>query len=360
MKKIVFSLCVLACFGCTPSKSTSKVEQYPVFIMEWSEYPSWAAFGVAAERGLVNPKQGGKHGPIEEKWKVDLVFQEADYDTCITLFGSKSCDAVCMTNMDVVKPSLTRKSVAIMPTSTSDGADACIVVNFTGDVKNPEDVKNFLSKNKTYGLAKSVSELVFADSLVKIGLNSKDFEFSNMDPAAAAQSLQTNQANVNSIMVWNPFVLQTLRTRSDSKVLFSSSDLKEEVIDCMIMGADSLEREGGDRCACALCDCYYQLNKLLADPSVGDEVLVQVGAKFSNLNLEDMKIVVDQTKFFGTPTKGIEIFKSQLMKDNMEKILSFCKNNQISDVLPSVGVDKTANSGEQLIFTTEFMEKVSN
>ena len=94
----------------------------PVFRLAWSEYPSWSVFGVADENGMVD-KDEGAMGPVEKKWGVDLVLEQKDYDTCITLFASSVVDAVCITNMDILQPALGRESVAILPTSTSDGAD---------------------------------------------------------------------------------------------------------------------------------------------------------------------------------------------------------------------------------------------
>src|SRR5262249_27064407 len=97
----------------------------PTFSLAWSEYPSWSVFGVAHEKKLIDGA-AGKQGPIEQKWGVDIELRERAYDPCIQEYSASSCVAVCITNMDVLAPSLTRDSVAIMPTSTSIGADACI------------------------------------------------------------------------------------------------------------------------------------------------------------------------------------------------------------------------------------------
>ena len=72
----------------------------PAFSLAWSEYPSWSVFGVAHEFGLVNGA-AGKTGPIEEKYGIDLVLKEADYDGCIVMYGAAQCDAACLTNINV-------------------------------------------------------------------------------------------------------------------------------------------------------------------------------------------------------------------------------------------------------------------
>jgi hypothetical protein len=124
--------------GCEPSnKSTPNTAgsgtagatsaKPATFTLAWSEYPSWSVFGVADEIGLLN-KEAGKLGELEKKWNVDIVLKGVDYDTCLQMYGSNTADAVCITNMDTLGPATDRASVAILPTSTSVGADACIAV----------------------------------------------------------------------------------------------------------------------------------------------------------------------------------------------------------------------------------------
>ena len=110
----------------------------PVFKLAWSEYPSWSVFGVASELGLIDGREG-KQGALEKKWGVDVVLELLEYDPCIQKYSSKSCDAVCVTNIDILAPAATRKSVAIMPTSTSVGADACLVLKSVLDTTDKQD-----------------------------------------------------------------------------------------------------------------------------------------------------------------------------------------------------------------------------
>jgi NitT/TauT family transport system substrate-binding protein len=250
--------------------------EVPSFSLAWSEYPSWSVFGVAHVNSIIDGEQG-KLGPVEKKWNVDIVLNQLDYDPCIQAYGSGTVDAVCITNMDILSPCLGRDSVAILPTSTSDGADACIVVGI-------DDVDQ-LKDTKVYGLAKTVSEYCFARNLQLLGQDDADYQFSNMDPAAAAQAMQTGQDGFKAIMVWNPFVLQTLKTVPESKVLFDSTKIPGEIIDMVVVSKDSLGKPGGKDFACAVIDAYYELNKMLGDPQHADETLVELGRKFSNLEL---------------------------------------------------------------------------
>ena len=185
----------------------------PVFSLAWSEYPSWSTFGVAHELGLINGK-AGEMGPIEKKWGVDIELIEADYDTCIVMYGSKRCDAACLTNMDVLNATLSRPSVGVLPTSTSYGADALIVKN---DIKGIEQLRG---KN-VYGLKKTVSEYCFVRNLEIRGEKEADHLFTNMDPGAASLAFVQKREGYDAIVVWNPFVIETLNKRPDSKVFFN-------------------------------------------------------------------------------------------------------------------------------------------
>ena len=326
-------------------------QKVPTFSLAWSEYPSWSTFGVANEVGLINGKKG-KLGPVEEKWGVDIELKEADYDPCLVMYGASKCDGVCITNMDVLNPSLTRPSVAIIPTSTSYGADACIVSGGISDVKQ-------LKGKKVYGLAKTVSEYCFVRNLEILGEKEKDYTFTNMDPAAAALAMQQKQKGYDAIVVWNPFVLSTLNKRKDTKVLFDSTTIPEEIIDIVVVAQASLDKPGGKDFACAVIDTYYAVNKRIGDPATRDDTLIALGEKFSNLDLESMKIVVQQTKFYGTPQAGINVLTGGETKEIMKKVLKFCVDHEIVPKAPTVSYgDKKSAPKADLRFDTTYIEEV--
>jgi NitT/TauT family transport system substrate-binding protein len=349
---LIVTLCAGLLAGCggdeeKPVPGGGGPQEAPSFSLAWSEYPSWSVFGVASEKGIIDGKEG-EMGPVETKWGVDIVLKEADYDTCLQLYGSSTVDAVCMTNMDSLAPCLGRDSVAVLPTSTSVGADACIVVGI--------DNVDALKGKPTHGLEKSVSQYAFERNLELQKKDPKEFPFKNMDPGAAAAAMQTGQAEIQSIMVWNPFVLQTLRTREGTKVLFDSATIPEEIIDMVVVGKDALEKPGGEDFVCAVIDAFYRLNELLADPDEGDETLVALGAKFSNLGLEDMKIVVQQTKFYKTPDEALGLYEGEtFQKETTPRVVDFCVSHDIVEKKPTVGF---GDAGAQLNFDADFIKRV--
>lgn len=364
MKKMLLICGLMMVVGCqnssvNPSPAVKSVEaKAPVFVHSYSEYPSWSTFGVADARGIINGAQGAQ-SELEKKWNVDIILKLADYDTCLTQFGSNTVDSSCLTALDSLAPSIGRPAVIVLPTSTSDGGDALIVADSAFKAGRDDFVLQELKNVPVYGLEKSVSQYAFERVLTTRGLNPKDYTFRNMDPAAAAQAMQTKQPNVNAIMVWNPFVLQTLRTRPDTKAVFSSDVLKEEIVDCVVVGKDALEREGGDRFACCLIEAFYKVNELIDNPSTRDAALIDLGNKFCNLGVEDMKLVCQQTKFYDTPEKGVALLNSQKYRDvTMPMVVEFAVSHEIVPASKNVKRIGFEDSEALLNFTTKYIERV--
>ena len=325
----LLALATFAAAGCDSKPAaksndvaTTKPVAAPKFSLAWSEYPSWSIFGVASDAGLIDGEPG-KMGTLEKKYNVDIELKLVTYDSCIALYGNSQADAVCITNIDILGPAASRKSVAIMPTSTSNGADACIasgIVSVEG-----------LAGKTTHGLEKSVSQFCFDRCLEKAGKDPKNFPFAQMDPEQAAQAFQGKAANIQAIMVWNPFVMQTLVTRPDSKVLFDSSSIPEEIIDMVVIGADSLKKPGGKDFAAAIAETFYAMNKRMTNPETMDNTLIGIGKKFANLELGNMKKVVVQTRFYGDPNEALALFSSdKFRKETMPIVSKFCEQYGIT------------------------------
>lgn len=359
---VALSIATVAFLGCNNSNSNNAGNSSSTstgssggaanesFSLAWSEYPSWSVFGVAGKVGLIDPAKG-KMGTLEEKWKVDIELQALDYDGCLTAYSSGTTDAVCITNMDILSPSLGRTSVAIMPTSTSDGADACIV---TGGITSVDDLEGKESR----GLEASVSQYLFERGLEIRGKDPKAFPFKQMDPQAAAQAMQTKQDNVQSIVVWNPFVIQTKAALgNDAIVLFDSTEIPEEIVDMVVVGEDSLKKPGGDAFAMCVIDAFYEVNRMLADTAKGDETLLMLGKEgFSEMSLADMKTIVEQTKFYKTPDEGIGIFsREDFQKTLMPRVVDFCASHGLIETKPTI--DYASGGSGQLRFDTSFMTK---
>ena len=361
MKKVTFYglfFSVMAMAGCgggddVANQAKTSSAKLPVFTLATSEYPSWSTYMVAGKAGMINPEEGGEHGPLEKKYGVDLVLQIKDYDTCLTLYANGSSSAVCMTNMDSLNPALGRPSTVVMPTSQSLGADKVIAVGVT----KPEELKGV----KVYGLAKSVSEYLFMRGLEVNGLDPADFQFENLDPAPAATALQTGSEEIKAICVWNPFAMQTLRTAPDTNTVFDSSSIPEEIIDCVVVGNDVLKQGKGADFAALVCEVFYEVNKKIAssDAKVADATLTALGEDFSNLPLADMREIVKETKFYMTPEDGIQLFSDKkFQSETMPTVVSTCEKLEILEAgkAPTIGF---GDSSKQLNFDPQYMQRVA-
>lgn len=333
----------------TETPPTEASTTAPSFSVASSEYPSWSTLMVAVKAGLINGNKGGQLGVLEKKWNVDMVLEVKDYDPCLAMYGNGAVDAVCMTNIDSLNPALGRPSTAICPTSTSVGADKVIAVGYA----STEELKG----QKVYGLAKSVSQYSYVRELEKRGLNPAEYPFENLDPAAAATALQSGSGEIKAICVWNPFALQTLRTNTNSKTVCDSSEIPEEIIDMIVIGNDSLAKDGGENFAALLCDTYYEVCNRLndSDSSKADATLTALGEDFSKLPLEDMKIVVKETRFYDTPEKGEALFTSEDYKKTMDTVVATCQKIEVleKDKAPTIGYN---DETKQLNFSTKYMK----
>lgn len=346
-------------------ETAAPAEEKPAgpFKLAWSEYPSWSVFDVAHSKGYIDGAEG-KLGPIEKKWNVDIVLKEAEYDPTITLYGTGEVDAVAITNMDILKPSLSRPAVAILPTSTSYGADAVLV---TKKIKKITDLKK--KKVEVRGLDLSVSEYMFARNLELKGQDPAKFKFTSMDPGAAAMAMQQKQKGMDAIAVWNPFVLQTLERRKDVRVLFDSTSIPGEIIDMVVVAKESLAKPGGKAFAHAIIDAYYAVNRDLADKAKRKDTLVAIGEKFANLSAEKMEKVVEQTRFYGTAEAGTSLFmdgpvlpgvSKKTLREIMPNVVDFCVSHGIVDKKPKIAYAGSADAKDaNLFFDPSYMKTVA-
>jgi NitT/TauT family transport system substrate-binding protein len=330
----------------------------PVFTLAWSEYPSWSVFGVAAEmgeKGLIDHRKGHM-GELEKKWGVDIELKPAEYGTTITLYEGGTVDAVCITNMDVMGTALKKESVAILPTSTSVGGDALLVVDI--DVSDKKKALDQLLKYKVHRLEKSVSEYVFARNVELLGRSEKDYKFVNTPPDVAAKLMQKGDEDYKAIMVWNPLAIQTEKLNKKAKRLFDSSSIPGEVVDLVVVSRESLDKDKGADFACCLIDTYYTFNRMLEDPNKRGELLVKLGKKFSNLNEQEMEQALKETKFYKDAEAGLGLFTGKEFPEKNKMVSKFSVEHKIIDKEPSLSYSSEKAAGTQLRFDPSFMQKV--
>ena len=317
----------------------------PVFSLAWSEYPSWSAFGVAAEEGLLDGDEGAL-GEMERKWGVDVVLRQADYDTCLGQYANGSVDAVCITNMDLLTLAGQRPATVVLPTSTSVGGDAVLAVG----AESFADLKGV----ETHGLDKSVSQYVFERGLQERGLDPADYPFVGTPPDAAALGMQNG--DLKSIVVWNPFLLSSERKTPGAKRLFSTEEIPEEVIDLVAVANASLAKPGGEKFAACLADAFHVFNERLAGAD-RDELLVALGEKFGNLPLEDMEQVTTQTRFYADADAARKLLADKTFRETTTpRVSAFALESGMVDQSPTVGFD---DESADVNFTARYIDMIA-
>ena len=162
---------------------------------------------------------------------------------------------------------------------------------------------------------------------------------------------------MQSIAVWQPFLLQTLRTTDGStNLLFDSSNIELEVVDMVLVGNDVLKREKGEDFAKAVAKTFYSLCELIQTEKYQKDIVVNIGKKFCNLNYDDMKIVLNKCVFFDTPEAGGVFYKEE-WKDKMSNIVvpTSIKIGLIKkEDTPTIGF---GDPSKDLNFTMEYLRR---
>ncbi len=338
-------------YGMIASLAVAASAQTPDFTLAVSEYPSWSGtFLTACDIGLVDGAKG-KMGPLENKWGVDIVVKDTDYDSCITLFTNGNVDAACLTNIDSLAPSVSRKAVAILPTSTSAGADACLVLP---EIQNVANLKGI----KVRGLSASVSEYTFDNCLKALGEDPKQYSFENLDPVQVGVTLQNEK--IKAGVTWNPVVMETLKANSKIKRLFDSSLIKGHIIDMVTVSRDSLQKKGGAEFACLVADVYYTVCKLMEDDASRDRTLQAMGKRFAGLGLKDMRVIVKETQFYSTPEKGLALFKGTELPEVMKQnVLPWAIEKGLVEKVKTPKLAYKDDPAAELSFDPQYIEKVA-
>ncbi|MEM7558645.1 MAG: hypothetical protein AAF394_05950, partial [Planctomycetota bacterium] len=96
------------------------------------------------------------------------------------------------------------------------------------------------------------------------------------------------------------------------------------------------------------------VNKLIEDESTSDETLVALGENFAQVNLEDMKTVVEQTKFYKTPEAGLKLLgDKKFQEETMPTVAEFLVTHEMADEKPTFGFN---SADSQLNFDSQFLK----
>lgn len=78
-----------------------------------------------------------------------------------------------------------------------------------------------------------------------------------------------------------------------------------------------------------------------------------LGEDFSDLPVDDMRVVIEETKFYYTAKDGLNLFGSDEFKKNLNTVIRVCKTIETIDKEPSIEFN---SDNANLIFSTKYMQ----
>ena len=239
--------------GTSPNAPVSQGDRYektpasagtPVFRIAWSLYTSWSALASAEAFGYLDNREGYQ-GEFERRRNVDIVFQRMDYLQSFGVYGAGTMDGLLITNTDAFAVADSRKkfsgdaTVALFPTSCSDGADKILVED---EIKTWEDLSGVPVKGAEF----SVTQYLFWRGCQINGVEAKygsAYTFEHLDPViGSVQFAGSQNPAFRAFGAWSPetFTVLNIRNGDEDKSndvidLFNSSKLdKYEITDMFV------------------------------------------------------------------------------------------------------------------------------
>lgn len=329
-----------------PAPAPTGAVQVPFITWGGDVSTFYANGGLTTAKGTIFDQQGIK---VQLVPGDNFVRQVQNYMTGKSPFLRGTFRQVSLAS-EVINSDPRTKGVVVLQLTWSQGDHMVVREGF----KEISDLRG----KQVYGLSATVSDYAFYRFIQENDPEKAHmYTFTNMDPAAAAINMQQGEERFKAIVVWNPFVINTLAARDDVHVLHDSSEIPNEIIDMVVANRSALERAGGENAAKAIVEAFYECNRLLADPATADDTLTAIGEKFSNLGLDSMRTVVEQTKFYATPAEAIALYEGPELKATMEKVVDFCFTQAIIDEKPQIAYPGSTSSN--LTFDTTYIHAVA-
>ncbi len=237
--------------GVTGSASGGSAAPVPTsnkeFKIGWSVWTGWMPFKLMAEKGFLAKRAA------ENKVKVKLV-EFKGYMDSVQAFAAKKLDGCAMTSMEALQPASNGvRSVGILINDRSNGGDGVLA-------RGNATVKDL--KGKTVLLEEfSVSHYLLNRALESAGLKEKDVKIKNIPGDEAGKAFLTD-AKVQAVATWNPHLFHAVEANK-GKVVFSSRDIPNEIMDFLIMNETALKEAPG--LGKALTDAWFDAMAYITD-----------------------------------------------------------------------------------------------
>lgn len=273
------------------------------FEVAWSHYTGWEPWQFAADSGILK-KHADKHG-ITIKLSAPM-----DYVESMTQFTAGKFDGCVMTNMDA----LTIPAVG--------GVDSTIII--VGDYSNGNDgivlkkgksVTDLKGRN-TMLVMNTVSDYMLSRALGMNGLKDSDVKRTNVSDSeiAALFSADDNAA----VVTWNP-PLMTVRNDPKGTLVFDSSKIPGEILDCMVVKTDAPESLKK-----ALAGAWYEVCQIMTGEGKATDDAIASMAKTAGGTVAEFKAQLKTTFMYYAAKDAAAFAESPKLKETMEMVRTFC------------------------------------
>ncbi|WP_321493441.1 putative urea ABC transporter substrate-binding protein [uncultured Desulfobacter sp.] len=302
MKKQLFIFACLLIFG----MSTAAFAQN-TYKIAWSHYTGWEPWAFIQESGIAD-KWAKKYG-IE---KIDIVLIN-DYIESINMYTAGQFDGCAMTNMDA----LTIPGVG--------GVDSTVLI--IGDFSNGNDgivLKNGTSVKDMKGrkvrlVELSVSHYLLTRALDMNQMTERDLTVVNTSDADIAGLFITESEKDSkaAVCTWNPPLMQ-VRNVKDAELVFDSSRIPGEIIDCLVVQSDAPENLKK-----ALTGAWFEAMQVMSSHTKEGKDAVDAMAKAAGGTLAEFKAQLKTTHMYYSAQDAVAFAKGDKLKETMEYVRTF-------------------------------------
>jgi NitT/TauT family transport system substrate-binding protein len=229
------------------------------------------------------------------------------------MYTAGQFEGCVMTNMDgLTIPAVGGvDSTVLIIGDFSNGNDGIVLLNGTS--------VNDLKGRKLRLVELSVSHYLLTRALDMHGLTERDLTLVNTSDADIA-GLFVSEAERNpkaAVCTWNPPLMQ-VRSVKGATLVFDSSKIPGEIIDCLVVRTDAPENLKK-----ALVGAWYETMGIMSGRTKAGKDAIAMMAKAAGGTLAEFKAQLRTTYMFYKPEEAAEFAESQKLKETMEYVRTF-------------------------------------
>ncbi|MFK5893450.1 MAG: ABC transporter substrate-binding protein [Pseudomonadota bacterium] len=266
-----------------------------------SKYLPWLPWFQAGQENIFQQ--------YNEEYKVDITFEETDYEGSINKFVSREADAVVLTNIDAISKIASRGIEAdiILISSYSQGNDAVLI---------PFGADNNL-KNKRIALRENSTAHYLLDRyLLRNQVGFDEVEIKNMAESELLETIGT--PDIAGVVTWNPIVGNIIQEKN-AKILFSSQEIPKEISHVLVVHREILAQH--PNFGRALLATWFTMMERLQGNRRG--ATLDAFAALTDVDREVIEARFSSLQLTETPARALSVIRDRRMKKTMRHIRFF-------------------------------------